>query len=293
MVIKIIGKGAWGNCIAEPLKENGHTVKLLGRGEIALSDADIVVLAIPTNAIREALQGAKTIKGLTIINCSKGIELTTHKLPFAITKEILHPTTRYFTLLGPSFAHELQEKMPTLVNLGFTGEEKEAKQMKKLFETSYLRIHLVSGVASLELGGAMKNIYAIACGVADGLGFGVNTRIKLVITAIEEYYRLCEGLGYALDTRGVGGVIGDFMLTGSSTLSRNFQFGKSLVKYPVEEALQQVGATVEGYTTISSLTSLMNQAKVHLPLAFFVEKIVTSKKKEDIRQHFLDFVKNV
>ena len=293
MTIKIIGKGAWGKCIAEPLAENGHTVVALGRGEIVLSESDIVVLAIPTNSIRDALKNIKEVKHLTIINCSKGIELNTHKLPFEIVQEALHPTTQYVTLLGPSFAHELQEKMPTLVNLGFTGQEAKAKRIKQLFETDYLRIHLVSGVASLELAGAMKNIYAIACGIADGLGFGLNTRIKLIITAIEEYYRLCEGLHYSLDTRGVSGVIGDFMLTGSSELSRNFQFGKFLVQYPVEESLVRVGATVEGYTTVSSLAFLMEKANVRLPLAVFVMTIVKENKNSHMKQQFLDFVKKV
>lgn len=293
MVVKIIGKGAWGNSIAQPLRDNGHTVVFLGRGEVHLSDNDIVVLALPTNAIREALAEATIVKDLQIINCSKGVERSTHKLPYEIVHELLDSTTKYYALLGPSFAHELQEKMPTLVNLGFTGTADQVHVIEKLFETKYLRIHTVNHVASLELAGAMKNIYAIACGIADGIGFGMNTRIKLIITAIEEYYVLCKGLDFPLDERAIGGVIGDFMLTGSSNASRNFQFGRLLVHNPIEEALLKVGATVEGHASVYSLEHLVKKANVQAPLAEMVMGVVTGKKKEHIKEQFLAFAQQV
>lgn len=288
MQIKVIGKGAWGQSIASLLEENHHTVVFLTRGEIKLEDQDLVVLALPTNAIRGALSVAKDVKNLTIINCSKGIERETHKLPFEIVKEVMHPTTNYFTLLGPSFAHELQEKMPTMINLGCSKKLfKEADLVKELFETSYLRIHIVTGVPALETAASMKNVYAIACGMADGIGFGMNTRTRVIVTAIGEFYELCRGLGYEIDTKAMSGIIGDFMLTGGSVSSRNFQFGKFLADHSVEESLKLVGATVEGYHAVSSLSYLADEAQVTLPLGTLVMDMVDNKNNLDLRAAFI------
>lgn len=294
MQIKIIGAGAWGNSIASLLKENQHTVVFLTEGKIVLNPGDVVVLALPTNAIREALSVATDIQNLTIINCSKGIEKATHKLPFEIVQEIMHPSTAYFALLGPSFASELQEKMPTMVNLGcFDTTMQEARAIKELFETPYLRIHIVKGIPSLELAAAMKNIYAIACGIAEGIGFGMNTRTRVIVTAIGEFYELCRGLGYEIDNKAMSGIIGDFMLTGGSITSRNFQFGTLLTKYPVEKALQLVGATVEGYHTAASFSYLVNKAEVTLPLGMLVVDIVEGKNQHDIKEAFLQVAKHM
>lgn len=293
MIIKIIGAGAWGKSIAQPLQDNGHTVVFLKRGMISLADHDTVILALPTNAIRDALSSSADVKHLRVINCTKGIELTTQKLPYEIVTELLHPTTEYFALLGPSFASELREKMPTLINLGYAGSSENAQEVKQLFETKYLRIHTVQHIPSLELAGVMKNIYSIACGISDGLGFGMNTRTKLIITAIEEYYTFCKKKYYELDEHAIGGIIGDFMLTGNSATSRNFQFGKLLVRFSIEESLEKVAATVEGYAALDSLRALMQQAKVTLPLAQLVMDIIAMKDKKQIKATFLAYSQNV
>jgi len=293
MTIKIIRAGAWGKSIAQPLRDNGHTVVFLKRGMITLTNHDTVVLALPTNAIRDALSTSSSVRNLRIINCTKGIELTTQKLPHEIVRELLHPTTQYFALLGPSFASELREKMPTLINLGFAGKSNKAQIVKKLFETTYLRIHTVQHIPSLELAGVMKNVYSIACGISDGLGFSMNTRTKLISTAIEEFYTFCNKLNYEIDERAIGGIIGDFMLTGNSDTSRNFQFGKLLVNFSVEKSLEKVAATVEGYAALKSLTALIKQAKVALPLAHLVMDIMTMKNKKQIKSAFLTYTQKV
>lgn len=292
MNVKVIGAGAWGQSIASVLQENNHTVLFLKRGEIYLEKGDIVVLALPTNAIREALSVAKDIQNLTIINCSKGIERKTHKLPWEIVKELLPATTMYFSLLGPSFAHELQEKMPTLINLGYENHKKDADKIEQLFQTAYLRIHVVKGIASLELAAALKNIYAIACGLATGAGFGMNTRTKIIVSAIGEFYLLANALGYSIDEQSMSGIIGDFILTGNSIESRNFLFGKLLVAHPVEESLQKVHATVEGYYAVFSIAFLAEKAKVKLPLANVVFQMV-QQKGMTVDQLFRDFAQTI
>jgi len=266
MIIKVIGKGAWGTSITQVLQDNGHNVVFLQRGFATVNDGDTVVLTLPTNAIRDALSSFSSVKRLQVVNCTKGIEITTAKLPYEIIKEILHPSTKYYSLLGPSFDSELQEKMPTLVNLGYTGSVTQAQKIKALFETDYLRIHMVHHIPSLELAGAMKNICAVACGISDGLRFGMNTRTKVIITAIEEYYLLCKALNYSIDERAIGGIIGDFMLTGNSETSRNFQFGKLIINNSAEQAIKKVNATVEGYASLQAISEIVSKANVTLPL---------------------------
>ena len=294
MQVKIIGNGAWGKSIASVLEENSHTVVFLEKGKIRLEANDTVVLALPTNAIREALSVAKNVENLIIVNCSKGIERDTNKLPFEIVKEIMHPSTEYFALLGPSFANEVAEKMPTLVNVGFHGQAKEnASAIQNLFQTSYLRIHLVRGVAALELAAALKNIYAIACGLAEGVGFGMNTRTKVIVTAIGEFYRLCRALGFDIDEKAMSGIIGDFILTGSSEESRNFQFGKLVVTNSIEESLKQINATVEGYHSARAIAYLSQKADVTLPLAELVATIVQSQEHDDIKKLFTNVAEKI
>lgn len=293
MHIKILGSGAWGRGIAHVLQENGHSVHFLKRGCVTLDSGDTLILALPTNAIREALSPVRSVGRLRVINCTKGIELQSHKLPHEIVKEILPVTTHYYALLGPSFANELQEKMPTLVNLGYTGSVSKARAVKQLFETSYLRIHLVQYIPSLELAGVMKNVCAIVCGISAGLHFGMNTRTKVIITAIEEYYLLCKKLDYPIDEVAISGIIGDFMLTGNSETSRNFQFGKLLVKMSVEQALLQVDATVEGYASLHAISARIKQAKVTLPLVEMVKHIVYGDHKDSITEQFLSFTQSV
>ena len=151
----------------------------------------------------------------------------------------------------------------------------------------------MKGIPSLELAAAMKNVYAIACGIAEGIGFGMNTRTHVIVTAIGEFYELCRGLGYEIDTKAMSGIIGDFMLTGGSITSRNFQFGTLLTKYPVEKALQLVGATVEGYHTVTSLSYLVEKAQVTIPLGMLVVDIIEGNTSQDLKEAFLQVAKHM
>ena len=131
MRVKIIGNGNWGTALGKLLLENGHDISYWQNNEI-IDNTEIILLVVPTQALRSVLPKIVT-KDLIIINCAKGIENTTHKLPFQIVEEILGKTN-YFSLIGPSFADEVKGEMPTLVNLGFRDEE-SVEQVKKLFQT--------------------------------------------------------------------------------------------------------------------------------------------------------------
>lgn len=288
--IIVVGHGKWGTAMASLLSENKREFSFWMRGK-ELPDNSILVMCVPTQAIRDVLGiYGKNLKKNIIVNGAKGVEKETHKLPYQITQDVLGKDIEYFSLMGPSFADEIVRKMPTLVNVGYV-KEKNAEFIRDLFQTDYFRIRLTRGVRALELACAFKNVYAIACGIAYGLGFETNTRVKLMLLAIEEFYALSKRLGYKIDGRALPGTIGDLILTCSSEESRNFSFGKLLAKYKVEESLRIVKETVEGYATAESVPYFEKKTGVELPLAHFVYKITEENNPVLVKKLFSDFVK--
>src|SRR5205823_2905606 len=144
--------------------------------------------------------GAKPI----IINAAKGIERKSYKLPEEIVRE-LWPDCYYFTLIGPGFAEEVMQNTPTLVNLGFEKKNTLVQEVKRLLSTGYFRLRLCEGTTVLELSAALKNIYAISCGLADGLGYRTNTRTLLLTLAIEEMRQLFFRLGLEISLESTAG----------------------------------------------------------------------------------------
>ena len=293
MDIKILGNGNWGNALYSVIKQNCPTVSILKRGQTA-AKADLVVLAIPTQSIRESLENISFgDKYKIIVNTTKGIEEFSHLLPFQIINKLYGNSINYFTLVGPSFAQEVVNKMPTLVNLAYTkknSNDAKISEIKNLFQTNFFRVKLTTNIEAVELSAAFKNIYAIACGLAQGLGYGTNTRVKLLVLAIDEIADLCKKLQWNVDSNATAGTVGDLILTCNSTESRNFTFGSLLAKYSVEEALSKVNSTVEGFYSLNSVKHFEKQAKVNLPLANFVFDVVKKNNPKKIKIQFKSFV---
>ena len=289
MKINILGEGVWGSALGKLLVANGNEVFFWDKkGQI--DPMDDVILAIPAQAIRQVLKNyGHNLGRAVIINSAKGIEKESHQIPSQIIKEILGKDIEYFTLIGPSFAEEVERRMPTLVNLG--GSNGKTQDICNLFETDYFRVRPTKSVKALELAGALKNVYAIACGIAEGLGFEANTRAKLITIAYEEFQRLARNLKYEIDKDAKPGILGDLVLTCSSEESRNFSFGRYLVKYSVKESLQKVNSTVEGYNTAFSI--LYFSEKSAMPLGEFVLTVIEENNPRTIRAKFLEFVKKI
>lgn len=293
-MITILGRGAWGSALASVLKTNGAEYTIWDR-KSEIDPNNIVVLAIPTQAIREVLTNNKeNLKNSIIINTSKGIEKGTHKLPFQIAKEVLGDSIKYLSLFGPSFAVEVEEKLPTLVNLAsINGDKTLAEKIKKIFETDYFKVRIAGSAEAVELSGALKNIYAILCGISEGLGFLVNTRSQLIGHAYKETIKLCEGFGYKVEPQAIECIMGDLVLTCSSNESRNYRFGKYLVKLSVDDALQQVASTVEGRNNILSVPFLSEEGGIELPLAKFVYETVINDSPKTIEARFREVLTNI
>ncbi len=289
MKIIVLGNGQWGKTLASLLSENKRNYEFWKPG-VDLPDNSILVNCLPANVIRDVLvTHGKNLKNVIFINGSKGVEQKTHKLPFEIVTEILG-NIDYFTLIGPGFAKEIMAKMPTLVNIGFV-KKTNVELIRGLFETDYFRVKMVEGVKALELSSAFKNVYAIACGIASGLGFESNTQTKVILIAIDEFYALAKALNIEVTEDMLPGTVGDLMLTCSSVNSRNFRFGKGLVSKNHIDVLREIGETVEGYSTISSVGYFEKISGVNLKLANFVSRSIV--KETDIKNEFLKLLRNV
>jgi len=293
MQIRVVGNGEWGTAIFNLLKENSHEVSFITRqslkAKVNINNAEMLVLAIPTYAIRQSLENVGNIESVIVVNCSKGIERETHKFPFQIVNEKGGKKEKYFSLNGPSFAGELNDKMPTVVNLGHNSDEKSVNLVRKTFQTKYLEIRVVHGIAALELAGAFKNIYAIACGMTTGLGFGMNTRVKVILAALKEIHELMKNLKFRVEDETIPGILGDLILSCNSLESRNYSFGKLITKHSVKEALQR-GATVEGYYASYSVDYFETKGKTQLPLADMVARCVNIENKEILRRLVMDTI---
>lgn len=289
MRINILGDGVWGNTLSKLLVTNGHKVTFWNKKD-QIDPLDFVIIAIPTQAIRGVIKNyGRNLGKAVIINSAKGIEKGSQKLPWQIVKELLGKDIEYFTLIGPSFAQEVDNKMPTLVNLG--GYNGKTQEICDLFETDYFRVRPTKSVEALELAGALKNVYAIACGIADGLGFETNTRAKLITIAYEEFHKLASNLNYEIDEEVGPGILGDLVLTCSSIESRNFRFGKYLTKYSVKDSMKKVDSTIEGYDSAFSI--LHFSEKSPMPLGEFVLKIIEENNPKQVGSKFADLVKKI
>jgi glycerol-3-phosphate dehydrogenase (NAD(P)+) len=257
-------------------------------------EPNIIVLSVPAQSIRESLKDISFAdKRKIIVNTAKGIEKSTHLLPYQIVQSIFGNSIEYYTLIGPSFAKEVVHKMPTLVNLGYVKEGPGNVKIRNLFQTNYFRVKLAAGVEALELSAAFKNIYAIACGLADGLGYGTNTRVKMIVLAIDEMNDLYKKINWRIDPKITAGTIGDLILTCNSAESRNFTFGSLLAKNSVRDSLTKIHSTVEGLSSLSSVGFFEKKASVKLSLADFVSSIVRMDNPKMARRKFKSFVKLV
>jgi len=276
--VHVLGNGAWGTALSSLVSQSS-------------SNLNIFILAVPTNVLRSVLTDIKNqVDSKTlIINASKGIEIKTHKLPYQIAEEILGKDINYFSLIGPSFAQEVLDKNPTIVNLGYRNK-KYLKQAEAVFQSTYFDVIPTKCLRAIEMMGAFKNIYAISCGIAEGLGYGANTRTKLIILAYQELKRLLAALNFKYDQSAQVAFLGDLVLTCSSIESRNFTLGKLLVHSSVTKSLDEIGQTTEGFYSVASVKYFEQKSGIRLPLAKLIHEVVNSNDHNLTKKHFTDFI---
>jgi glycerol-3-phosphate dehydrogenase (NAD(P)+) len=301
MRLGIVGGGAWGSALAHIFAQR-HNVLVYDRDpqkvelinsalypadsslklnprvratadfQELLEFAEIFFISVPTQAVREVLKNFPRGFDGIIVNTAKGIEIDTFKTVSQIVGEIL-PRARYFVLSGPSFAREVVLGKPTAVVLsGF--DPALGTRLQNGLNLPQFRIYWNGDVKGVELGGALKNVMAIAVGICDGMEMGLNARSALITRGLREMAFLGEKLGAKRETfYGLSG-LGDLVLTATGDLSRNRRFGLAIGKgLAVEQALKEIG-TVEGYYTVKAVYNLSQKLGLELPISQTVYRVL-------------------
>ncbi|SFJ00516.1 MULTISPECIES: NAD(P)H-dependent glycerol-3-phosphate dehydrogenase [unclassified Bacillus (in: firmicutes)] len=312
--ITVVGAGSWGTALAMVLADNGHDVRLWGnRAELmdemnekhensrylpgvtlpasivayssleeALVGVDTVLLVVPTKAYREVLQNMKKIvsQPITWIHASKGIEPGTSKRISEVIEEEIpaHLIRDVVVLSGPSHAEEVGLRQATTVTSAAKRME-AAEEVQDLFMNSYFRVYTNPDIIGVELGGALKNIIALAAGITDGLGLGDNAKAALMTRGLTEIARLGSEMGgNPLTFAGLTGM-GDLIVTCTSVHSRNWRAGNMLGKgCSLEEVLDSMGMVVEGVRTTKAAYEMAKKMDVEMPITTVLYDVLFNEK---------------
>lgn len=316
MKIAVIGAGSWGTALAALLAEDPKNNVILWAYEPevvaginqnhqnplymmevmlpkalqATSDlkggvekAKVVLNAIPSHHTRSVWERAASFveKDAVIVNCAKGFELASKKRLSVVLKEVLakHPEGRFVTLSGPSFAKEVLMHQPTTVVIA-GGAPAVALQVQKLFRREWFLTYLNEDIIGVEVGGALKNVIAIAAGICDGMGLGLNARAALITRGIYEMTKLGKALGAnPLTFAGLTG-IGDLILTCTGELSRNRTVGLKLGQgEKIEAILKEMKNVAEGIKTAKVAYELIQKHHINNPVFVEVYKILYEGKE--------------
>lgn len=309
--VSVLGAGSWGTALSLLLCKNGHEVtlwsaledevrmlcekrehesklpgvrlpedmKITADLEDSLQDPDVAVLAVPSPFTRSTAHRMAPFvkKGQIIVNVAKGVEEhTLMTLSEIISEEI--PQADVCVLSGPSHAEEVGKDLPTTCVV--SAEKREtAEYLQGIFMSPVFRVYTTPDILGVELGGALKNVIALAAGTADGLGYGDNTKAALITRGIAEISRLGTKMGARAETfYGLSG-IGDLIVTCASVHSRNRKAGYLMGKgYTMKEAMDEVKMVVEGVYSAKAAKSLAEKYQVEMPIIEEVNKVLFEDK---------------
>ncbi|MBK9444919.1 MAG: NAD(P)-dependent glycerol-3-phosphate dehydrogenase [Betaproteobacteria bacterium] len=243
--------------------------------DAAVASADLLIVATPLAGLRATLQKLAIIAPKTpLVWVCKGLEAGTAKLPHAIAAETLPAGACYGALSGPSFAEEVAQGLPTAVTLA-ANDANFARETALALHTPRLRIYANDDLAGVEVGGAVKNVLAIATGISDGLGLGLNARAALITRGLAEIARLGLALGGKRDTfMGLAGM-GDLILTSTGDLSRNRRVGLALAAgKTLPQILEELGHVAEGVSTAREVAKLAVELGIEMPITQAVDAVL-------------------
>ncbi len=320
--VAVVGAGAWGTALADLLGRNGHRVRLWAYEEevaaaiaagrentpylpghrlhdgvacttdlgAAVAGVELVVSASPSQVVRQVMGRAAPhlAPGAAVVSASKGIENGSLKLMHQVLAEVLPAGVAVGALSGPSFADEVARGMPTAVSVAFR-DAAAAARCQELFAGPTFRVYTLDDVVGVEVGGALKNVLALAAGISDGLGFGHNSRAALITRGLAELGRLGAALGAVpLTFLGLSG-LGDLVLTCTGELSRNRSVGVRLGRGErLADILASMRAVAEGVKTCDAAVALARRVGVEVPIAEEVWKVLHAEK--DPRQAVVDLM---
>ena len=322
--IAVIGAGSWGTALTKLVSDKGVGVRLWGHRrehvekirqekenstylpgvklnehvdivediEGAVRDLNTILMVVPSHVYRQVFEKIVPFleNNVTIISATKGIENDTLLTMTEVMAEVLEKTGKKANLAvlsGPSFAKEVARQTPTAVTVAAHDKE-VVRQIQQIFYTERFRVYGSRDVIGLELGGALKNIIAIAAGICDGLGFGTNTRAALITRGLAEITRLGVKMGAdPLTFSGLGG-LGDLVLTCTGALSRNRTVGLKLGQgKKLAVILDEMEMVAEGVKTTKSAWALARKHKVEMPILEQIYQVLYRDKSCEDAVHSL------
>ncbi|HLH11390.1 MAG TPA: NAD(P)H-dependent glycerol-3-phosphate dehydrogenase [Methylovirgula sp.] len=308
--VLVLGAGAWGTVLANLAARAGAHVALWTRdpdhaAEMAATgvnarhlpgvplglsvrptaslsqaeEADLILLAVPTQALRQVCESLTSPPAVPIIICAKGIERTSGLFPTEVVAEVL-PDNPCAVLSGPSFAADVAKGLPTAVTLAAADSEQAAALARKL-AAPWFRLYHSHDVRGVEIGGAAKNVLAIASGIAAGRGLGASAGAALIARGFAELARF--GRAYGADPATLSGLsgLGDLVLTCTSHQSRNFSFGFALGQGASVEAASADGRLHEGVFTCGILVDLARRKSIDMPISAAIDAVLAEKLSID------------
>lgn len=309
--VAVLGAGAWGTALAMLLARNGQAVRLwdvdakrlsqlqseraFGGAafsdnlkieinlENAVRDVRDVCLVVPSFAFRDVLIQLKKImsSNARFVWGTKGLNPENQGFLHQAVYDIFSDKTPVAALSGPSFAKEVAMDMPTAVSLAGNNPEFLTSLVNR-FHNHHFRIYINSDLIGIQLCGVVKNVMAIAVGISDGMGLGTNTKCALITRGLAEMGRLCEKLGGKRETTMSLAGVGDLVLTCTDNQSRNRRFGLSIGKgSTAENALKEIGESVEGYYNAKQLYQLAKRNHVAMPISEQVYAILYENVSAD------------
>jgi glycerol-3-phosphate dehydrogenase (NAD(P)+) len=303
----VLGAGSWGTALAIQCARAGHPTRLWGRDaalvhamqrerrnarylpdaifpetlipipdlEEALSEVHDALIAVPSHAFRAMLEAVEPRLGADarVAWASKGFEMASGLLPHQVAREVLGDRPGA-VLSGPTFAREVGAGLPTAMTVA-SRDAHFAKELALRLSGPHFRAYTQSDIVGVEVGGAVKNVIAIGSGIADGMGFGANTRVALITRGLAEMMRLGLALGARRETFMGLAALGDLVLTCTDDQSRNRRYGLALGRgASAEEAQRAIGQVVEGVLAASAVRAVAERRGVEMPICFEVHRVM-------------------
>lgn len=308
MKVAILGAGSWGTALASVVLENRHQVMLWARNpdvviginrfhrstyfpgvdlaphltatdelETALHDAEIIIYAVPSKAIRGTARLAEPLipKGASVVHAAKGFDLPSlRRMSEVLCEENPRQRHRIGVIAGPSHAEEVIRQLPTAI-VSASSSKAVALDIQSILMNRYIRVYTQSDVIGVELGGSLKNIIALGVGIVDGLGFGDNAKAAIMTRGLAEISRLGEAMGaHPLTFAGLTG-IGDLVATCTSNHSRNLRAGRLIGKgMSAVAAEREIGMVVEGIPAVDAALQLSIQQGVEMPITHALHRVL-------------------
>ena len=308
--VAVLGSGSWGTALASHLRRAGHSVVIWGKsadeiqdlavgrntryfpgetlasGLVATTDlltavdgAQTIVIAVPSFAVREVCESVREhAAAASIVSAAKGLEGGSFRFLSEVVGDVLGNADRVAVLSGPSFALEVLRNKPTAVTVASRSEQ-TAKRVAETFHHETFRVYTTADVVGVEVGGAVKNVIALAVGMVDGFDGGTNARAALITRGLAEIAQLADALGG--ESRTVSGLsgLGDLLLTATGDLSRNRTVGLRLGKgETLGEILASLGQVAEGVEAAPKVLALATKRGVAMPITEAVVKVISGER---------------